>query len=295
MAENFQARVMLWCIPRSISTAFTKCMSHLDDVQIISEPYASVYFCGPDRQLFAKDEINKDNDSFHELANAVEMDYQAGWKSDTATYKFIKEDVLEREYPDKKVVFARDMSFGITGKIDMLPKGYRHAFLIRNPTKLFPSWKKMLKKFPNKSGKEVNFDTSGWLPAKYGFGESLELYEHLVSSGIETNPVIIDADDLLANPKSILKQLCERTGIEYTDKLLSWDGNDGVVHTWKSSTMLIKGNKACDYYQNAFSSTSFATPKPEPNRAELDDDVNACIDAAQPYYDKMYALRVKPE
>ncbi|XP_071958640.1 uncharacterized protein [Antedon mediterranea] len=293
MGENGQVRVMLWCIPRSVSTAFTKCMSYLDGVQIINEPYVSVYFCGPDRHPFAVDDINKDSDKFHELANAVEMDYQAGWKSDTATYKFIKEDVLEGEYLDKKVVFARDMSFGITEKIDMLPKGYCHAFLIRNPTKLFPSWKNMMSKFPKESGKNL-FDTSGWMPAKYGFGESLELYEHLVSSGIEKNPVIIDADDLLVNPKSILKQFCERMGIQYTDKLLSWEPTDEVVQRWKSSTMLMKGNKACDYYQTAFSSTSFSTPKPEPNRAELDDDVKACVDAAQPYYDKMYALRVKP-
>ena len=44
MAQNGDCpsnpRVIMWCIPRSVSTAFTKCMSFVDGAEIWLEPYA---------------------------------------------------------------------------------------------------------------------------------------------------------------------------------------------------------------------------------------------------------------
>ncbi|XP_071958949.1 uncharacterized protein [Antedon mediterranea] len=292
MSDN-QVRVILWSIPRTVSTAFTKSMSNLDDVQIINEPYNSVYFYGPDKQIHFNDQVERDSDKFIKTIDAVQMDYQASWKYETATYTFIKEDVMEAEYTEKKVIFVKDMAFAITGKLDMLPMGYRHAFLIRNPVKTFVSWKAMLSRFLKERDRECELDITEWIPEHYGFGESFQLYEHLVKSNIEQNPVIIDSDDLLANPKSTMKQFCERIGIKYSDKLLNWQPGDEVAQAWKSSTIIVKGNKKADFFKEAFASSNFHTSKPEPNRSELDDDINTCIDTALPYYNKMYALRLQ--
>ncbi|XP_071940933.1 uncharacterized protein [Antedon mediterranea] len=288
-----QVRVILWCIPRTVSTAFEKCMSQLDDVQIINEPYESAFTIGPEK--FPPEEgFEREADIFIEKSNAIESGYDGGWEPDVATYKFIKENILEAEYPDKNVVFVKDMSYAITWKLHMLPKGYRHAFLIRNPVKVFSSWKKMVTKFEKgRSTKLPLINNNYVVPKKYGFGESLQLYEHLVKTGIEPDPVIVDSDDLLENPELILRKLCKRTGIQYNDDLLNWDAGESVTHKWKASNVYMKGHKVFGYYDKAFASEGFQKPEEPPiDRTKLSEDVNVCIDAALPYYEQLYALRI---
>lgn len=43
------------------------------------------------------------------------------------------------------------------------------------------------------------------------------------SSNIDERPILIDAEDLLANPEIILRYICSRTGLEYSESMLSWD------------------------------------------------------------------------
>ncbi|XP_071942093.1 uncharacterized protein [Antedon mediterranea] len=290
-----QVRVILWCIPRTVSTAFEKCMSNLDDVQVINEPYMSAFRFGPER--FPPEEgLEKVADTFLDKSNTVTLEYDGCWDAKMATYNFIKENILEAEYPGKNVVFAKDMSYGITWKLHMLPKGYRHAFLIRNPVKVFSSWKKMVTKF--EKGLSKNFplvNNNTVIPKKYGFGESLQLYEHLVKTGIEPNPVIIDSDDLLENPELILREFCKHTEIQYDDKLLNWDAGESVTHKWKAASALLKGNNLFSYYEKSLASERFHKPEPPADRAELSEDVNICIDAALPYYEQLYALCLCPE
>ncbi|XP_033110163.1 branched-chain-amino-acid aminotransferase-like protein 1 [Anneissia japonica] len=211
----------------------------------------------------------------------------------------MKESVLEAKYPGKRVVFVKDMSYAITWKLQMLPKGYRHAFLIRHPAKVFSSIKKCYSNLSNECtpGRDLILEKNDGtlVPEKYGFGESLQLYEHLIKTGIDPDPLIVDTDDLLENPELILKQFCERTCVQYTDKLLQWNAGDGVVQEWKVSKVLLQGNQLLGYYQNAFDSQHFHKPNPAPSRSELPDDVNTCIDGALPYYEKMYALRLGAE
>ena len=52
-----------------------------------------------------------------------------------ASYPWIKEQ-LEIDAPDKKLIFVKEIVIGITGKYDKLPKGFRHAFLLRHPVKV---------------------------------------------------------------------------------------------------------------------------------------------------------------
>ncbi|XP_071943819.1 uncharacterized protein [Antedon mediterranea] len=295
MADDKQVRVILWCIPRTVSTAFGKCMSNLDDVQIINEPYVSAYAIGP--EMFSPSEhLKKEAEEFVGKSSEIDLGFHPGWETNKATYKFIKENILEAEYPDKKVVFVKDMSHGIAWKLHMLPEGYRHAFLIRNPVKVFTSWKKVLEKI----GKALSTvyllaNKNSIIPENYGFGESFQLYEHLVKYGIEPNPVIIDSDDLLENPEIILREFCKRTGIQYKDELLNWNAGDSVVQKWKSSDLLMQGNQLCGYYEDAFASQNFYKSPPAADRKDIPEDVKICVDASMPYYEKMYALRLRPE
>ncbi|XP_071943818.1 uncharacterized protein [Antedon mediterranea] len=298
MTDDKQVRVILWCIPRTVSTAFEKCMSNLDDVQIINEPYISAYSIGPEK-IPTPEIFREEEEKFVAKAEDVELGFDAGgWDTNKATYKFIKENVLEAEYPDKKVVFVKDMSYGIAWKLHMLPEGYRHAFLIRNPVKVFTSWKKLLNNMLKEmsSGLDLVLENkNNIVPEKYAFGESFQLYEHLVKTGIEPNPVIIDSDDLLENPELVLKEFCNRTGVTYKDELLNWNAGDSVIQKWKFSNTIMQGNQFMGYYKEAFASQKFYKAPSPADRADLPEDVNKCIDEAMPYYEKMYQLRIRAD
>ena len=36
---NVGSKTVLWCVPRAISTAFAKCLSYIDDIEVWFEPY----------------------------------------------------------------------------------------------------------------------------------------------------------------------------------------------------------------------------------------------------------------
>ncbi|XP_071957551.1 uncharacterized protein [Antedon mediterranea] len=291
MAEK-QARVFLWCIPRSVSTAFEICMGKLDDVQVINEPYVAALLVGPDFQQDLSDDLREMRESMNKIASVVEVNCDNPWKSDDLTLQFVK-DRLEDEYPSKRVIFVKDMASTITADtLHMLPKGYKHAFLIRSPEKVFPSQKKLFNKFTTdevmlKVGKhEV-------VPEHYAFGETLHVYEHLTKTGIEPKPFIMDADDLLENPESILRQFCAFAGIEFTNKLLSWDGGHDVTKYWIASKEMLQWNSVGNFHKNAFESKGFIKPSAAPSKSELSEDVLHCIEASFPYYNKLFELRAK--
>ena len=41
--------IALWCVPRSVSTAFERMMAARGDFQIITEPFSDAYYYGPNR------------------------------------------------------------------------------------------------------------------------------------------------------------------------------------------------------------------------------------------------------
>ncbi|XP_033125099.1 branched-chain-amino-acid aminotransferase-like protein 2 [Anneissia japonica] len=288
---SHQVRVMLWSMPRTLSTAFTKCMSHLDNVSVISEPYTCAMMYGPESQLIMQ---KKSKDAFENLKDASKMIslHDVGLDQNLYTFKWVKESLLEGDYPGKDIVFCKDMSQPVSVNHSLIPKGYRHAFMIRHPLKLYKSWSKVLLGYGTTQSLDEVLDIGG---AKgYAYADHLELYEYLISSGIEPDPVIIDADELQSNPEGILRKFCQTLDIKYTDKLLSWEAGDGVVKDWVASKIQLQCNKLTKVYQNAFDSTCFKKLDPMPLRSELEKCVLKCADETMPIYMKMFEKRLRP-
>ena len=59
-----------------------------------------------------------------------------------------------------------------------------------------------------------------------------ELWGH-VRENIDPNPIVINTQDLLENPKRVLSRFCELTGLPYRDSLLQWDASSEVVKHWR--------------------------------------------------------------
>ena len=298
-------RILLWGPPRSLSTVFEKCMSYVDGIQIINEPYITAFNAGPERKIGGNNMVQDGvvdfmNNAREEVKSIEDI---TGWDDEICTYQWVK-DTLEAEYPNKKLVFVKDLIPGIVDKFHMLPRGYRHTFLIRNPTKVVVSLRKLVIKtflpaeFPVEMFRlDEMIKMSGEYDVnKFIFGEMIDLIAHLKKEGMqEEEPIIIDADDLQNHPQSILRQYCEAVGIPYSDSLLKWEAGDDIVKkNWLTSKSLLHGNKTGNYYAGAFASTEFQPASDPPSGDDVPDDVKELIAKAEPFYQKLYEKRIKP-
>ncbi len=285
-------KVLLWTVARSLSTVFTKCLSFVDGIQIINEPFNTANSCGPER---IRDEGSRFQVIFDAmLAKATTRSSGSGYDVNLSTYDWVKQ-MLEEDYPGKQIVFCKDFAFALRERYDLLPKGYRHTFLIRDPRKTFSSYKKMWIKFLQDDSFQFQELPPCMNPPKNAFGELFELYEYVQHHGLDKDPIIIDADDLQRNPRSILSQYCAAVGIPYSESLLQWEAGARVVDTWKLADIAQQVDQLEEggYYETAFRSTHFLPPRDPPD--EIDADLLPLIDKCREIYNKMYASRIKPQ
>ncbi len=62
-------------------------------------------------------------------------------------------------------------------------------------------------------------------PRDIGYHELRLVFDFLRDHGDRQNIVVIDADDLLAEPSATIRAYCEKVGIEFDGNMLSW-GDD---------------------------------------------------------------------
>jgi hypothetical protein len=107
-----------------------------------------------------------------------------------------------------------------------------------------------------------------------GFVEQVEIFD-LVADHLGRAPAVIDADDVLADPRMALTRLCESCGISFDEHMLSWPrGPKGFDGIW-----------APHWYNAVWASTGFArSPK---RAAELGGALSKIADAARPLYERL--------
>lgn len=129
---------------------------------------------------------------------------------------------------------------------------FHFTFLIRDPHYSIPSYYRCTIPPLDKVTGFYNFD-----PSEAGYDEVRRVFDYLVSSGVVgptfasappsprsggTNGVksvngsdrsikkqdicIIDADDLLDNPKQMVEAYCQTVGLEFTSDMLRWEDED---------------------------------------------------------------------
>lgn len=236
----------MWSGPRNLSTALMRSWGNRPDTFVCDEPFYAHYL--------------KVTRAPHPGADEVIAHHQTDWR------KVV--EFLTGPVPAGNTVFyQKHMAH------HLLPDMGRewldqvsNCFLIRDPLEVLASLHKVTP-FPK--------------IADSGFPQQWEIFQ-LERDRTGKTPPVIDARDVLRDPRSILNKLCDRIGLDFTDAMLSWPPGpretDGI---W-----------AKYWYDSVEKSSGFM---PYPNRERsLPDELREIHQECVPFYERLFACRITP-
>jgi hypothetical protein len=237
-------RICLWSGPRNVSTALMYAFAQRDDTRAIDEPLYAHYL--------------RVSGAAHPGADEV----IASMESDGE--RVIRDVILGP--CDRPVLFMKQMAHHLVAIDWDFMKHTTNVLLTRDPVDMLPSLAKIL-------------DTPTLRDT--GYATQYELLKRFKQFG--QNPPVINARELLLNPPSVLRQLCERLGIPFQASMLRWQAGphseDGV---W-----------AKHWYHNAHRTTGF---QPYRKKAEpFPEELVPLLEECQPYYQALQASAIKCE
>jgi hypothetical protein len=157
--------------------------------------------------------------------------------------------------------YQKHMTHHMTPDVELGPfEPLTHAFLIRDPTRLVASYARV---------------RSAPTPADLGLDRQLELF-------VRFGGPVVDADDVLRDPRGMLTALCAALGVPWDERMLSWPAgrrdSDGV---W-----------APHWYAAVERSTGFGPPAA--GAPEIPPRLEPVRDACRGPYATMAAHRLRP-
>lgn len=244
MSRSDGVRIAMWSGPRNVSTALMRSWEARGDTRVVDEPFYAHYLV----------ETGVDHPGRDAVIEAHETDWRkvASW--------------LTGPVPGGKAIFyqkhmAHHLLPGMEGDwLDALA----HAFLIRDPREMLTS---LVRVTPDPTIEDT------------GLPQQVALFRR-VSGRTGAPPPVVDARDLLEDPAGVLVRLCAALGVEYVERMLSWEPGprptDGV---W-----------AEHWYGSVERSTGFRPYRPKPDEVppRLADLHAACRDL----YDELRARRL---
>jgi hypothetical protein len=171
-------------------------------------------------------------------------------------------DVPER----KHIFYQKQMTHHLLPQID---RGWlrvvANCFLIRDPHEVIVSY---IKKNNDPTLEDI------------GFVQQAEIFDW-VRTHSGAIPPVIDARDVLENPRRILELLCNAIGVEFSDSMLSWP--TGLRET--------DGIWAKHWYGEVVTSTTFRKPlSREPQKVPA--HLRAVYDESREAYERLYRHRL---
>lgn len=163
--------------------------------------------------------------------------------------------------PGKAVHYQKHMTHHLLPEVDRdLLSGLSHAFLIRDPRQLLASYARV---------------RSQPVLADIGLAQQAEIFAAFGGP-------VIDAADILRRPRPALEALCGALGVPFDPAMLAWPPGpretDGV---W-----------ARYWYEGVRRSTGFGPYREQ--AAQLPAELEPLAARCQPFYDDMYACRLRP-
>lgn len=235
----------MWSGPRNISTAMMRAFENRDDTAVVDEPFYAFYL----------DRTRVDHPGFDEALASQPTD----WRK-------VVEQLLGPAPGDAPVFYQKHHTHHLLPEVD---RGWMarltHVFLIRHPAEVVSSYVKRRSSFTLED---------------IGFIQQEEIHRDLTAR-LGSPPLVLDAKDVLTDPRRMLTKLCSAVGIPFSEKMLSWPpglrSTDGV---W-----------AKHWYANVVASTGFHPYRPSP--PSYPETLRSIVDAALPSYERLHAMRLR--
>lgn len=241
-ATDHIKRINVWSGPRNVSTALMYSFAQRSDTRVVDEPLYGHYLRVSGAPHPGADEVMA-----HMPTNAAEV---------------IANTILGP--CDRPVLFMKQMAHHLVELDRSFLAKTVNVLLIRDPVEMLPSLAKNL-------AQPTLRDT--------GLAIQTELYDQLRAMGQE--PPVLDAKQILLNPRRVLSELCARLGLPFEEEMLHWQPGprpeDGI---W-----------AKYWYDAVHKSSGFQPyrPKNEPLPAHLEPLLAECL----PHYQRLAAHAIR--
>jgi len=237
--------ICMWSGPRNLSTAMMRSFGNRADTYVWDEPFFAPWLAATGKAHPGREETLARHEINPETVAAQCLEAPPGGET-----IYFQKQMPHHMLPAFRLTWTRSC---------------QHFFLIRRPERVIASYVK--------ARSEFDFDD-------IGFGPLVRFYDLLKTYG-RAIP-ILDCDDILADPRSMLSGLCAALNISFDDNMLSWPAGsrdtDGAWAPW--------------WYKSVESSTGFSPP-PE-NLPDLPEMYQAILKKCQPLYEGLYEKRLRP-
>jgi len=237
-------RINVWSSPRNISTAFMYAFAQRKDITVVDEPLYAHYL--------TRTNTEAEHPGTPEILAAQENDGE----------KVVEHLILGNHATD--VVLFKQMTHHLIHLDEDFLFKTQNILLIRNPRRIIASYAKVIE---NPEMHDI------------GIQKQYELFQKLQKGGRVA--AVVDARQLLLNPRKVLEILCQKLDIEFDENMLSW----------KAGALPEDGVWAKYWYANVHQSTGFQ-PYQE-KTVSLPENLEFLAKECQHYYEYLFDFAIK--
>jgi hypothetical protein len=241
-------RIAMWSGPRNISTAMMRAWENREDTAVVDEPFYAHYL-----QVTGVNHPGREDVLKSQSTDAAEVAAMLTGPIPEGKSVWYQKHMTQHMLPDTPLNWLDQVS---------------NCFLIRDPEQVVASFTIQRP------------DAAAW---ELGFEQQARLFDY-VCDLLGHAPPVIDAADVLKDPRGTLSALCAKLGIPFSERMLHWPpgprASDGV---W-----------APHWYAAVERSTGFA-PYRERER-KLSDFQWELADQCRAHYERLakHRLRIEP-
>ena len=237
--------IAMWSGPRNLSTVMMRSFENRKDTVVFDEPFYAHYLSVTELNHPGRDQI---------------LDFQStNWDEVVEKCRntiFQKESLFYQKHMAQHILQGFDISW---------IKDVQNCILIRDPKYVIASYRKKLP-----IGDERHL----------GYEQQADIIEFLEKEN-GTTPPIINADDILKNPDSMMKKLCKALDITFYPSMIKWPAgtrsSDGVWGVY--------------WYEGVYDSTGF---KPYTKKeVNIGQKLVNVYENCKKHYDTFYSKRIK--
>lgn len=236
--------IAMWSGPRNISTAMMRSWGSRADTIVHDEPFYSHYLTQTEHD--------------HPGAEEIIAAYSTEWQT-------IVQQITAPLPSGKTIYYQKHMTHHMLDHIDLSwMRRMDNCFLIREPRQVIASFSKVIA--------EPKLD-------QIGFPRQVELFRYVRQQTGKVPPVM-DAADVLRDPRGTLSRLCAVLEIPFDEAMLKWEpGRRATDGVW-----------AKYWYAAVEKSTEFMPYAPDDSA--LPDHLHELAQDSQALYDEMAAYKI---